>query len=145
MKHLLFYNEFSQARSVKYCHAERSEGSLYEVPTSSPWMCTNIVATGSNGCSPWKQHHGSLADLRCQETGGVTRLVTHTGLSRWAERCFASLSMTVPNLNTKTHYRPPVKPGELQKCSEAATLRDDVTRWGCKIITGELFICETSS
>src|SRR5260221_7825854 len=70
------------------CHPERSEGSLYEVPTSSPWMCTNIVATGSNGCSPWKQHHGSLADLRCQETGGVTRLVTHTGLSRSAARCF---------------------------------------------------------
>src|SRR5260221_6887077 len=67
------------------CHPERSEGSLYEVPTSSPWMCTNIVATGSNGCSPWKQHHGSLADLRCQETGGVTRLVTHTETLRFAQ------------------------------------------------------------
>src|SRR5713101_993168 len=87
---------------------------LYEVATSSPWMCTNIVATGSNGCSPWKQHHGSLADLRCQETGGVTRLVTHTGLSRWAERCFPfaalrasahSLSMTGPTLNIKIHHR----------------------------------------
>src|SRR6266849_1502904 len=58
-------------------------------------MCTNIVATGSNGCSPWKQHHGSLAGLRCQETGGVTRLVTHTGLSRSEARCFPFAEFTL--------------------------------------------------
>src|SRR5713101_8390008 len=97
--------ELYQTRSVQCCHPERSEGSLYEVPTSSPWMCTNIVATGSNGCSPWKQHHGSLADLRCQETGGVTRLVTHT-VSLDGQRD-ASLSMTVSTLNIKIQNRGP--------------------------------------
>src|SRR5260221_1515931 len=64
--------------AAKHLAADRDRPFVYEVPTSSPWMCTNIVATGSNGCSPWKQHHGSLADLRCQETGWVTRLVTPT-------------------------------------------------------------------
>src|SRR5260221_14786018 len=81
-------------------HLCAHRGRLYEVPTSSPWMCTNIVATGSNGCSPWKQHHGSLADLRCQETGGVTRLVTHTETLR-----FAQGDNTFPILLVKVHNR----------------------------------------
>src|SRR6266516_5876199 len=44
----------------------------------------------------------ALGGLRCADPPGATMWVIHTqalsaakGLSRWAERCFASLSMTV--------------------------------------------------
>jgi len=38
------------------------------------------------------------------------------GLSRWAERCFAALSMTVPVLVVKLHYRALRIGSERQAC-----------------------------
>src|SRR6266704_4992554 len=35
----------------------------------------------------------------------VVTLSEAKGLSRWADRCFASLSMTVPTFNGNIHYR----------------------------------------
>ena len=60
------------------CHPERSEGSVYELLTSYPYLCTNIVARVSKGHALEEREHRSLAGLRWTETGGVTRLVTHT-------------------------------------------------------------------
>src|SRR5256885_14620944 len=93
------------------CHPEHC---VYEVLTSSPWVCPSIVASGSKWRSRWKQHHGSLVGLRCTDTGGVTRLVTHTLCcaqsklregSAHRERSFAALRMTGPVLIVKNHNR----------------------------------------
>ena len=85
-----------------------AKGLVYGLLTSSPWVFPDIVAIGRNWHSHCKRIHCSLSRLRCRETGEVTMLLTHTvssswamvmlfaakGLSRSADRCFASLSMT---------------------------------------------------
>ena len=38
----------------------------------------------------------------------IVTLSAAKGLSRWAQRCFAALSMTGPVLVVKVHYRPPM-------------------------------------
>jgi len=46
-----------------------------------------------------------------QERLGVVTLSAAKGLARWAQRCFAALSMTGPVLVIKNHYRPYGWPG----------------------------------
>ncbi len=41
-----------------------------------------------------------------QDQSGVVTLSAAKGLARWAHRCFAALSMTLPVLVVKVHYRP---------------------------------------
>src|SRR5260370_19028166 len=68
-----------------YCHPERSEGSLYGLPTSCPLLFPDIVdqqasrdaaSRGSPHCSRW---------LRCWYTSRVTMLVLHTETLRCAQ------------------------------------------------------------
>src|SRR5260370_21047118 len=68
-----------------YCHPERSEGSLYGLPTSCPLLFPDIVdqqasrdaaSRGSTHCSRW---------LRCWYTSRVTMLVLHTETLRFAQ------------------------------------------------------------
>ena len=44
-------------------------------------------------------------NFHTQHRYSVVTLSEAKGLSRWAERCFASLSMTVPTLNSKIQHR----------------------------------------
>ena len=44
-------------------------------------------------------------DFNDQERSGAVTLSAAKGLARWAERCFAALSMTVPVVVGKFHYR----------------------------------------
>jgi hypothetical protein len=44
-----------------------------------------------------------MKNFNDQDRQCVVTLSAAKGLSRWAERCFASLSMTVPTLNIKIH------------------------------------------
>jgi len=44
-----------------------------------------------------------------QERSGVVTLSAAKGLARWAQRCFAALSMTLPVLVGKFHHRVPTQ------------------------------------
>jgi len=44
-----------------------------------------------------------------QDRSGAVTLSAAKGLARWAERCFATLSMTFPVLGVKVHNRAPTK------------------------------------
>src|SRR2546425_524329 len=56
----------------------------------------------------------------------VVTLSAAKGLSRWAERCFAALSMTGPALVVKVHYRRDC----LQPCELLLLLGREATSWG---------------
>jgi hypothetical protein len=44
-------------------------------------------------------------DFNDQDRSGVVTLSAVKGLARWAQRCFAALSMTLPGLGGKFHHR----------------------------------------
>src|SRR5215472_13150555 len=49
--------------------------------------------------------NGLLMIFHEQDRSGAVTLSEAKGLSRWAQRCFASLSMTLPVVGVKVHNR----------------------------------------
>jgi len=50
----------------------------------------------------------AIMNFHEQDRSGVVTLSAAKGLSRWAQRCFAALSMTFPVVVVKIHYLAPV-------------------------------------
>src|SRR6266852_1700787 len=57
-----------------------------------------------------------------QDRSGVVTLSAAKGLSRWAQRCFAALSMTFPVVGVKVHYRGTTPCGRHAPCRCLAPL-----------------------
>src|SRR5713226_4092285 len=72
-----------------------------------------LHATGSfrttGCCQPFVKFNGHCRDaimiFNDQDRECIVTLSAAKGLARWAERCFAALSMTRPALIVKLHYR----------------------------------------
>src|SRR3989442_8231531 len=73
----------------------------------------NPVGAGQSCLGTGKPCPPPIMNFNKQHRSCVVTLSAAKGLSRWAQRCFAALSMTVPALVVKIHYRPassPIRP-----------------------------------
>src|SRR6266851_5673097 len=85
---------YASTEDVSLCHPEPQR----RVCMDYPHRTLGKASTSYPGIDVWAATRDRKTDgsgVRCPDTLWVTMWVIHTGLSRWAARCFAALSMTV--------------------------------------------------